>query len=98
VDLARHTGEHPRIGAVDVCPIVPVSEITMTECVDVARTLGRRLADELQIPIYFYEHAATREERRSLASIRAGEYEALQQKLTNPAWAPDCGPAVFNDR
>src|SRR4029453_18620838 len=98
IDMSRHKGEHPRIGAVDVCPIVPVSEITMTECVDVARTLGRRLADELQIPIYFYEHAATREERRSLASIRAGEYEGVREKLANGAWAPDCGPAAFNAR
>jgi glutamate formiminotransferase/formiminotetrahydrofolate cyclodeaminase len=98
IDMSRHTGEHPRIGAVDVCPIVPVSEITMAECVDVARALGRRFADELQIPIYFYEHAATREERRSLANIRSGEYEGLRDKLTDPLWAPDCGPAVFNPR
>ena len=80
IDMSRHTGKHPRIGAIDVCPIVPVSEITMEECVDIARALGRRLADELQIPIYFYEHAATREERRSLADIRAGEYEGLAQE------------------
>ena len=98
IDMSRHKGEHPRIGAVDVCPIVPVSEITMAECVDVARALGRRLADELQIPIYFYEHAATREERRSLANIRAGEYEGLREKLANPEWVPDCGPAVVNAR
>src|SRR5262245_1847182 len=73
IDMSRHIGAHPRIGAIDVCPIVPVSEVTMSECVDVARALGRRLADELQIPIYFYEQAATRDERRSLAHIRAGE-------------------------
>src|SRR5262245_33550941 len=75
IDMSRHQGKHPRLGAIDVCPIVPVSEVTMAECVDIARALGRRLADELHIPIYFYEHAATRDERRSLASIRAGEYE-----------------------
>ena len=98
IDMSRHTGKHPRIGALDVCPVVPVSEITMEECVDIARALGRRLADELQIPIYFYEHAATREERRSLADVRAGEYEGLAKKLADPAWAPDCGPAVFNAR
>jgi glutamate formiminotransferase/formiminotetrahydrofolate cyclodeaminase len=98
IDMSRHTGEHPRIGALDVCPIVPVSEITMAECVEVARALGCRIADELQIPVYFYEHAATRDERRSLANIRAGEYEGLQEKLANPAWAPDCGPAAFNPR
>ena len=92
IDMSRHKGEHPRLGAIDVCPIVPVSDMTMAECVDVARALGRRLADELQIPIYFYEHAATRDERRSLADIRAGEYEGLQEKLASPAWTPDCGP------
>jgi glutamate formiminotransferase/formiminotetrahydrofolate cyclodeaminase len=98
IDMSRHHGEHPRIGAIDVCPIVPVSDITMAECVDIARALGQRFADELQIPIYFYEHAATRDERRSLADIRAGEYEGLQEKLARPAWIPDCGPAVFNAR
>jgi glutamate formiminotransferase/formiminotetrahydrofolate cyclodeaminase len=98
IDMSRHKGEHPRIGALDVCPIVPISGITMAECVEVARALGRRLADELQIPIYFYEHAATRDERRSLAHIRAGEYEGLPHRLADPAWAPDCGPATFNPR
>jgi glutamate formiminotransferase / formiminotetrahydrofolate cyclodeaminase len=98
IDMSRHTGKHPRMGALDVCPIVPVSEMTMEECVHVARTLGCRLAQELKIPIYFYEHAATREERRSLADVRAGEYEGLQEKLSIPAWTPDCGPAEFNPR
>jgi len=98
IDMSRHQGEHPRLGAIDVCPIVPVSGVTMAECVDIARALGRRLADELQIPIYFYEHAATRDERRSLASIRAGEYEGLPEKLANPTWVPDSGPPVFNPR
>src|SRR4030095_13780069 len=98
IDMSRHTGAHPRIGAIDVCPIVPVSEITMSECVDVARALGRRLADELQIPIYFYQTAGPRDEPRSLANIRAGEYEGLPEKLANPDWTPDCGPAVFNAR
>ena len=98
IDMSRHTGAHPRIGAIDVCPIVPVSDITMGECVEMARSLGRRLADELQIPIYFYEHAATHDERRSLANIRTGEYEGLREKLADPVWTPDCGPAVFNAR
>jgi glutamate formiminotransferase/formiminotetrahydrofolate cyclodeaminase len=98
VDMSRHTGAHPRIGALDVCPIVPVSDVTMEECVNVAHALGRRIADDLQIPVYFYEHAATREERRSLASIREGEYERLPEKLRDPDWKPDCGPAVFNAR
>jgi glutamate formiminotransferase/formiminotetrahydrofolate cyclodeaminase len=98
IDMSRHNGEHPRLGALDVCPIVPVSGITMEECVGVARALGHRIADALQVPVYFYEHAATREERRSLANIRAGEYEGLPQKLADPRWAPDCGPATFNPR
>jgi glutamate formiminotransferase len=98
IDMSKHRGEHPRIGALDVCPIVPVSGVTMDECVRLAREVGRRLGEELKIPIYFYEYAATREERRSLADIRAGEYEGLERKLLDPAWMPDCGPAVFNPR
>lgn len=98
IDMRRHTGAHPRIGALDVCPIVPVAEVTMEECVAMARTLGRRIAEELDIPVYFYEYAATSDERRSLAAIRAGEYEGLPQKLADPRWAPDCGPATFNPR
>ncbi|MFN8060431.1 MAG: glutamate formimidoyltransferase [Vicinamibacterales bacterium] len=98
IDMATHHGAHPRIGALDVCPIVPVSGITMEACVDVARALGRTLADRLHLPVYFYEHAATSDERRSLATIRAGEYEGLAAKLADPAWRPDCGPAAFNPR
>jgi glutamate formiminotransferase/formiminotetrahydrofolate cyclodeaminase len=98
IDMSQHKGAHPRIGALDVLPIVPVSGVTMDECVQLARTLGCRLANELQMPVYFYEHAATRDDRRSLATIRAGEYEGLQAKLADPAWTPDCGPAVFNAR
>jgi glutamate formiminotransferase/formiminotetrahydrofolate cyclodeaminase len=98
IDMSKHHGEHPRIGALDVCPIVPVSGVTMDECVRLAREVGRRIGEELKIPVYFYEHAATREERRSLADIRAGEYEGLERKLVDPAWTPDCGPAIFNPR
>ena len=98
IDMSRHQGAHPRMGALDVCPIVPVSGVTMDECVEVARTLGRRLAEALALPVYFYEHAATRPGRRNLADIRAGEYEGLPQKLADPAWAPDAGPAVVNAR
>jgi glutamate formiminotransferase/formiminotetrahydrofolate cyclodeaminase len=98
IDMSKHRGEHPRIGALDVCPFVPVSDVTMEDCVRLARDVGRRLGEELKIPIYFYEHAATREERRSLADIRAGEYEGLERKLLDSAWMPDCGPAVFNPR
>jgi glutamate formiminotransferase/formiminotetrahydrofolate cyclodeaminase len=98
IDMSKHRGAHPRMGALDVCPIVPVSGVTMDECVEVSRALGRRLAEALALPVYFYEYAATRPERRNLADIRAGEYEALPKKLADPAWKPDAGPAKFNPR
>jgi len=96
IDMSRHQGEHPRMGATDVCPFVPVSEVTMEECVELAKELGRRVGDELGIPVYLYEHAASSPQRRSLADIREGEYEALESKLKDPAWVPDFGPAEFN--
>jgi glutamate formiminotransferase/formiminotetrahydrofolate cyclodeaminase len=98
IDMTSHRGAHPRLGALDVCPFVPVAGVTMAECADLARTVGRRIGTELGIPIYFYEHAASREERRSLAAIRAGEYEGLARKLDDPEWAPDAGPRTFNPR
>jgi glutamate formiminotransferase/formiminotetrahydrofolate cyclodeaminase len=98
IDMSAHKGAHPRMGALDVCPFIPVAEITMAECADLARAVGRRIGDELQIPVYYYEHAASTEARRSLASIRAGEYEGLADRLADPAWAPDAGPARFNAR
>jgi glutamate formiminotransferase/formiminotetrahydrofolate cyclodeaminase len=98
IDMSKHEGAHPRMGALDVCPIVPVSGATMDQCVETARTLGRRLAEALNLPVYFYEYAATQPERRNLADIRAGEYEGLRQKLADPAWAPDAGPVIFNAR
>jgi glutamate formiminotransferase/formiminotetrahydrofolate cyclodeaminase len=98
IDMAVHKGAHPRMGALDVCPFVPVSGITMGECAALAQRVGQRIGDELGVPVYFYEHAATRDERRSLANIRAGEYEGLAGKLEDPAWQPDAGPARFNPR
>jgi glutamate formiminotransferase/formiminotetrahydrofolate cyclodeaminase len=98
IDMTVHKGAHPRMGALDVCPFIPVADITMAECAELAKTVGRRIGAELQIPVYFYEHAAASEERRSLAAIRAGEYEGLAEKLATPAWAPDAGPARFNAR
>jgi glutamate formiminotransferase len=98
IDMSKHQGAHPRMGALDVCPIVPVSGVTMDQCVDTARALGRRLAEALSLPVYFYEFAATRPGRRNLADIRAGEYEGLRRKLADPAWTPDAGPATFNER
>jgi len=98
IDMSRHTGAHPRMGALDVCPFVPVSGVSMEECVELARGVGRDLARELGVPVYLYENAATRPERRSLADIRSGEYEALGAKLARPEWAPDFGPATFVPR
>ncbi|HEX7487244.1 MAG TPA: glutamate formimidoyltransferase [Vicinamibacterales bacterium] len=98
IDMAKHHGAHPRMAAMDVCPIVPISEVTMEECVEISRGIGRRIAEEMKLPVYFYEYAATSEPRRSLATIRAGEYEGLERKLEDPAWAPDAGPARFDPR
>ena len=96
IDMRTHSGEHPRMGATDVCPFVPISGITMEECAELARRLGQRVGDELGIPVYLYECAASRPERRNLADVRKGEYEALAQKLADPEWKPDFGPAAFN--
>ncbi len=95
IDMRRHHGEHPRLGALDVCPFVPVAGVTMDECVGCAREFGRRAAAELGIPIYLYEAAATEPHRTTLRQIRAGEYEGLAEKIRTPGWAPDFGPASF---
>jgi glutamate formiminotransferase/formiminotetrahydrofolate cyclodeaminase len=96
IDMRRHSGEHPRLGATDVVPFVPVSGVTMDECVTLARGYGARVAEELGVPIYLYEEAATDPERKNLATIRKGEYEGLEKKLQETAWKPDFGAAVFN--
>ncbi|MGD2090671.1 MAG: glutamate formimidoyltransferase [Candidatus Aminicenantes bacterium] len=96
IDMSKHKGEHPRMGATDVCPLVPVSGITMEECVELTKKLGQRVAEELKIPVYLYEYAATSKERRSLAYIRQGEYEALPEKLKQEKFKPDFGKPVFN--
>jgi len=93
IDMRQQKGEHPRMGATDVVPFVPVSGISMQECVGLARSFGERIARELSIPVYLYEAAASRPERQNLASIRKGEFEGLAEKLADPAWAPDFGPA-----
>jgi glutamate formiminotransferase/formiminotetrahydrofolate cyclodeaminase len=98
IDMSRHEGEHPRFGALDVCPLVPVAGITMEETVEHARELARRLGDEVGLTIYCYENAATSDERRNLAAVRAGEYEGLKDRLSQPEWQPDFGPATFNAR
>ena len=96
IDMRQHTGAHTRMGATDVCPFIPVSGITMDECAELARRLGKRVGDELGIPVYLYEHAASRPECRNLADIRKGEYEGLADKLQNPNWKPDFGPVTLN--
>ena len=98
IDMARHHGEHPRFGAMDVCPLVPVAGITMEETVAHARHLARRLGDEVGLTVYCYGRAALHPGRRDLAAVRAGEYEGLEARLADPAWAPDFGPAAFNPR
>jgi glutamate formiminotransferase len=98
IDMTKHKGEHPRMGATDVVPFIPVSGITMEECVRLANMYGKRVADELKIPIFLYEEAARVPERRNLATVRKGEYEALSAKLSDPAWAPDYGTASFNPK
>lgn len=96
IDMSKHSGEHPRFGATDVCPLVPISGISMEETAVYARQLGERVGKELGIPGYYYENAATEEKRRNLANCRAGEYEGLKEKLANPLWKPDFGPTDFN--
>ena len=98
IDMRKHTGEHARLGAVDVTPFVPVSGVTMDDCVQLAKRLGERVGNELGIPVYLYEEAATSPQRRSLPDIRAGEYEGLANKLEDPTWKPDFGPAEFKPR
>ncbi len=97
IDMRQHHGEHPRFGATDVCPLVPISNISMEETAEYARKLGERVGNELHIPVYFYENAATEEKRRNLANVRTGEYEGLAEKLQNPEWKPDFGPDQFDE-
>jgi glutamate formiminotransferase/formiminotetrahydrofolate cyclodeaminase len=98
IDMSKHHGEHPRMGATDVCPLVPVSGITMEETVKYAKQLGERVGKELKIPVYLYEYAAASPERKNLSVIRAGEYEGLHKKILQPEWKPDHGPAEFKAR
>ena len=97
IDMSNHTGAHPRIGACDVCPFVPVSGVSMEECVKIAQKLGKRVGDELSIPVYLYGHAARVKERSDLSNIREGEYEGLDKKLGLSRWRPDFGPVRFDD-
>jgi glutamate formiminotransferase/formiminotetrahydrofolate cyclodeaminase len=96
IDMSTHKGGHPRFGATDVCPFVPVNGATMEDCAQIAREVGKRIGEELGIPVYLYENAAATPQRRNLADVRAGEYEGLEKKLAKPEWKPDFGPAEFN--
>ena len=98
IDMRRHTGSHPRMGAVDVVPFVPIRGMTMDEAVEIARRFGTSFAERHGIPVFFYEEAATSEARRNLADVRRGEYEGMAAKLEDPAWAVDAGPQAVNER
>ncbi len=98
IDMRTHKGEHPRIGATDVCPFVPVKGVKDEECIKIARQVAERVANELKVPTYLYAKAATNEERVKLPNIRKGEYEGLPEKITDPNWKPDYGEPVFNER
>ena len=96
IDMTKHTGEHPRMGATDVCPLIPVANISMEETVQYAQQLAKRVGEELQLPVYLYEAAQPNKQRSNLSHIRAGEYEAFIKKIEHPEWKPDFGPAVFD--
>ncbi|MBM4399397.1 MAG: glutamate formimidoyltransferase [Candidatus Cloacimonetes bacterium] len=98
IDMSKHHGEHPRMGATDVCPFIPISEMTMEECAGWAKVLGERVGRELKIPVYLYENAASKPEWKNLANVRQGEYEALADKAKDPYWKPDFGPHEFNPK
>lgn len=98
IDMQKHKGSHPRIGAVDVVPFVPIRNMTMTEAVEIARRFGRAFAEKHQIPVFFYEEACTSEAHRNLADIRRSEYEGMARKLQDPAWTVDAGPQRLNEK
>src|SRR5256714_13157966 len=98
IDMRKHKGAHPRMGATDVCPFIPVSNISWEEAIACARKLGERVGEELKIPVYLYEKAAKDKSRSNLAVIRAGEYEGFAEKIKKPEWKPDFGPAKLNEK
>jgi glutamate formiminotransferase/formiminotetrahydrofolate cyclodeaminase len=98
IDMSKHKGEHPRMGATDVCPLIPVSGVTMDEAVEFAKSLAKRVGEELNIPVYLYEYAANAAYRKNLSAIREGEYEGIPEKIKNQEWKPDYGPAKFNSK
>jgi len=96
IDMSKHEGAHPRMGATDVCPFIPISNVSDEECIDLSKKIGQRVGEELSIPVYLYEHSAQTPERKNLPDIREGEYEGLAEKLKDIKWKPDFGPAKFN--
>lgn len=98
IDMEEHRGEHPRIGATDVIPLIPISEVTMDECVELARELGKEIGEKLEIPVFLYEEAATRPERKNLAHVRRGQYEGLKEEISKPERQPDFGPTRMHPR
>ena len=98
IDMRRHTGNHPRMGAVDVVPFVPIRGLTMDDAVAIAHRFGERFAEQHEIPVFYYEEACTSESRRNLADVRRGEYEGMAAKLQEPDWVVDAGPQAFNER
>ena len=94
IDLRKHSGEHPRLGAVDVVPFVPIEDVTMAECAALARDVGAAVAERFRLPVYLYEEASTNPSRKNLEDIRRGEFEGLAAKMASPGWAPDFGPAT----
>jgi len=98
IDMRKHKGAHPRMGATDVCPFIPVSNVSWEEAIACAKQLGKRVGDELNIPVYLYEKAATDQSRSNLSIIRSGEYEGFFEKIKEPAWKPDFGPTTFSEK
>src|SRR5205809_7846780 len=98
IDMRKHKGAHPRMGATDVCPFIPVSNVSWEEAIACANRLGKRIGDELKIPVYLYEKAAKNKSRSNLSVIRTGEYEGFFEKIRQPQWKPDFGPDVFNEK
>ena len=98
IDMSKHSGAHPRMGACDVCPFIPVANMTMEETVELSKKVAKRIGEELNIPVYLYENSASKPEWANLANVRKGEYEALPKKMQDPEWKPDFGPQEFNEK
>lgn len=98
IDMRKHSGGHPRMGALDVVPFVPISNVTVDECIEMSKKVGKTIGEKFQIPVYLYEDSATKPERQNLAKIRKGQYEGFFEKIKDPAWTPDFGPCKMNEK